>query len=160
MSDQPAISPQYAIGADIGGTHITSAVVDLTNRSILADSVFHQMVDASAWPTSVIPEWANTLQKSINCVPSGQLAGVGLAMPGPFDYKNGVSQISGLTKYERLFGLNVKHALSRALGLSMETVRLMNDANCFLFGESWLTKKRISTHYRDYPGHWFWRRLF
>lgn len=141
MTDQQNDNSIYAIGADIGGTHITSAMVNLVEKRIVSDSIFHQRVDASGWPSAVVPVWAATLKKSMALVPEGQLAGVGLAMPGPFDYKNGVSQITGLTKYERLFGLNVKHALSTQLGLEMDVVRLMNDANCFLFGESWLTQK-------------------
>lgn len=141
MADQHGQDKIYAIGADIGGTHITSAVVNLAEKSILSGSVFHQKVNAGDWPSAVIPVWAATLKKSIAQVPDGQLAGVGLAMPGPFDYDNGVSQITGLTKYERLFGLNVKHALSEELNLEMDAVRLMNDANSFLFGESWLTEK-------------------
>lgn len=141
MNDKTSNNKLYAIGADIGGTHITSSVVDLTNKSIVSNSIFHQKVDAAGWPSDVIPVWASCLQKSLEMVPADQLTGVGLAMPGPFDYKNGVSQITGLAKYERLFGLNVKHALADQLGLNMEAVRLMNDANCFLFGESWITEK-------------------
>ena len=133
--------PRYAVGADIGGTHITSALVDLEKKEILPGSDFHQKVDAAGWPSKVIPTWGDILKKSMEVVPSEHLAGVGLAIPGPFDYENGISQITGLTKYERLFGLNVKHALGQYLGLDMERIRLMNDANCFLYGESWITKK-------------------
>lgn len=144
MSDLKAHSSRFAVGADIGGTHITSALVDLEKRIILPNSDFHQKVDASEWPSTVIPAWGEILKKSMETVPQNELAGIGLAMPGPFDYKNGVSQITGLTKYERLFGLNVKHALSQYLGLEMGAIRLMNDANCFLFGESWLTEKQYN----------------
>ena len=132
---------KYAIGVDIGGTHITSAAVDLEKKMFVADSLFHHKVNAHDQPDPILTVWASTIQKSIKCVREDQLAGVGIAMPGPFDYKNGISKIKGVAKYESLFDLNIKQAFQKRLNLSGEKIRFMNDANCFLFGESWVTKE-------------------
>ena len=122
----------YAIGVDIGGTHITSSVVDLSQKQLVVDTLHHQMVDASASPEPILDTWAATIRQSMDCVPGGALAGVGIAMPGPFDYENGISRIRGLAKYEQLYGYNVKEALMKRLELPSNKIQFMNDANCFL----------------------------
>ncbi|HNC13901.1 MAG TPA: ROK family protein, partial [Cyclobacteriaceae bacterium] len=60
---------------------------------------------------------------------------IGIAMPGPFDYANGISLIKGLDKYEALYKLNVKQILSQRLSISPNAILMMNDAACFLRGE-------------------------
>jgi glucokinase len=61
---------------------------------------------------------------------------IGIAMPGPVDYEQGISYIKGLTKYESLYGKNVKHLLADSLAIPTEHIRLKNDAGCFLQGEA------------------------
>lgn len=56
-------------------------------------------------------------------------------MPGPFDYKDGISYIRGLDKYESLYGKSVKNLLADALNISPQNVLFKNDAGCFLQGE-------------------------
>ena len=58
-------------------------------------------------------------------------------MPGPFDYPRGVSRITGLHKYESIYGMNVKAALRRELNLPQDFPIVMeNDANLFALGEA------------------------
>ncbi len=59
----------------------------------------------------------------------------GIAMPGPFDYKNGISYITGLHKYENLYGQNVKKLLGSELNIAADDIRLINDASAYLYGE-------------------------
>ena len=44
---------------------------------------------------------------------SGNIGGIGIAIPGPFDYGNGISLIKDLEKYESLYGTNIKETLER-----------------------------------------------
>jgi len=60
---------------------------------------------------------------------------IAMAMPGPFDYKNGISWIHGLDKYEAIYGLNIKQYLATALGIDPENIVFRNDAEAFLHGE-------------------------
>ena len=67
-----------------------------------------------------------------------RLLGVGLAMPGPFEYDVGICRIQDLNKYDSLYGLNIRTELKWRLGLPAETpVIFRNDASCFLLGELW-----------------------
>jgi glucokinase len=60
---------------------------------------------------------------------------IAMAMPGPFDYKNGISWIKGLNKYEAIYGLNIKQYLATELNIAMENILFRNDAEAFLHGE-------------------------
>jgi len=60
---------------------------------------------------------------------------IGIAMPGPFDYENGVSLMKGQQKYDSLYGINVRDILSAELGIANEDIIFINDAEAFLRGE-------------------------
>ena len=132
---------RYAIGADIGGTHITSALVDLNSKTLLEGSLTHQPVDSAGLPKEILPAWTATIRQSMQLVAAPEIAGIGIAMPGPFDYENGISWIRGTAKFDHLYGMNIKKALAASLDLPTESIAFMNDANCFLFGESWVTEQ-------------------
>jgi len=59
-------------------------------------------------------------------------------MPGPFDYENEISYITGITKYEALYKLNVKEMLTKALRIDKDDILMKNDAACFLAGEAFI----------------------
>ncbi|MDH7463886.1 ROK family protein [Chitinophagaceae bacterium 26-R-25] len=123
------------IGADVGGSHITSAAVDLHSGKIIAGSSYKQKVNAAAAPDEIITCWANAIKASMTAS-EGAIEAIGIAMPGPFDYPNGISYISGLAKYESLYGLNVGELLKEELKFPGE-IYFENDASCFGIGESW-----------------------
>jgi glucokinase len=56
-------------------------------------------------------------------------------MPGPFDYKNGISYIKGLNKYEALYDVNIKQHFAALLNLSPREIRFRNDAEATIAGE-------------------------
>jgi glucokinase len=61
------------------------------------------------------------------------VAGASLAMPGPFDYAQGVSWMKHKMLY--LYGVNLRHALAQKLGWDDRQVRFLNDAAAFMWGE-------------------------
>ena len=124
---------KYALGVDIGGSHITAAVVDMEGRSILKDSYRRSRVDSRSSAENIIDQWCATIVEAID---SGgrEVNDIGIAMPGPFDYAEGISYIKQQDKYDSLYGLNVKGLLTMALS-GPSTIRFENDAACFLKGE-------------------------
>lgn len=121
------------LGADIGGTHITTALIDMEKGILVPGSYHREHVDAHGSAAHIITSWAAVIRKSI-----GNAEGVdqiGIAMPGPFDYDAGISQITGLHKYEALYGLNVKELLAAELHMEAAHIKMANDARCFLQGE-------------------------
>jgi glucokinase len=121
------------LGVDIGGSHITAGLVNMHTRTILDDSIRRQKVNSGGSTEEIIQAWSSLIKEATG---GSHDIRVGIAMPGPFDYEQGISYIKGLTKYESLFGKNVKSLLADALGIPMNHIRLKNDAGCFLQGET------------------------
>ena len=133
----------YAIGADIGGSHISCALIDMQKMSILAESLVTVDVDNKAEATEILDTWASALRPLLRRIEPGELAGIGFAMPGPFDYAKGIALFEGVPKYQKLFGFNVASELRHRLKLEDETpVRFINDATAFAIGESWMGKAK------------------
>jgi glucokinase len=125
---------QPIIGVDIGGTHITACIIDIDAGQIIESTSVRGAIDPLQNREHVICSWAKTITACAKQHESS-IYRVGIAMPGPFDYERGVSLITGLHKYECLYGLNVKELLAAELGISSGNIRMMNDAAAYLAGE-------------------------
>lgn len=125
---------RIVLGADIGGSHITVSAVDLGLGKVVEDSHARSHVNAHAPAGQIIEEWCSGFSSIIDQYP-GREVRIGIAMPGPFDYEQGISYIKGLAKYESLYGLNVKEMLAEHLKLPANHFKFKNDAACFLQGE-------------------------
>ncbi|AGA80120.1 ROK family protein [Echinicola vietnamensis] len=121
------------VGVDIGGSHITTGLVDIDTNVLDEASLVRREVDSSGSAAAIIEEW----KTAIEAIPgySVQHLKIGIAMPGPFDYPNGISLIEQQGKYTSLYGLEVKKMLAEALGCDETSIHFENDAACFLQGE-------------------------
>lgn len=127
------------LGVDIGGSHITAGLVNMEARTILSDSIKRQKVNSGGSTEDIIEAWSSLIKETTG---GSRDIRVGIAMPGPFDYEVGISYIKGLTKYESLYGKNVKNLLADALEIPVSHLRLKNDAGCFLQGETFAGSAR------------------
>jgi predicted NBD/HSP70 family sugar kinase len=126
-----------AIGADIGGSHITCAAVDLNSGKILRETLSERAVDNQAHANVIINTWAEALSGTIDKVSMERVKGIGFAMPGPFDYVKGICYIRGVAKYENLYGFNISDAIASSLDVSEDfLIRFMNDVSAFAVGEA------------------------
>jgi glucokinase len=125
-------SPSIVIGADIGGSHITAAQVDLTNKQLITPSLVRLSMNSMAPAREVIATWAQCIKQAMQ---AQRLKKICLAMPGPFDYETGICLISDQNKYPLLYGLNVKELLAPVLDVAVNDIHINNDAACFLQGE-------------------------
>jgi len=126
-----------AIGVDIGGSHISCAAVDLRSFEILRETLTERAVDNKASADSIIGVWSLALSEILKKVPDNQVKGIGFGMPGPFDYVRGISYIRGVAKYENLYGVDVRRAVSSKLKVPHDfPVRFMNDVSVFAVGEA------------------------
>jgi glucokinase len=123
-----------ALGIDIGGSHITAAMVDLESRSIIAGSTLRTAVDASLNAEEILNTWC-ALIDSVQGRAQGTEAHLGIAMPGPFDYDHGISLIKDQPKFQNLYQVNIKDELAKRLQVEPGNIRFINDAASFLQGE-------------------------
>ena len=130
---------KYAVGSDIGGSHISTALIDLEHHMILPESRVTLKVDNTASSEQILAIWAEAIEESILGIERGDLAGVGFAMPGPFDYVKGIALFERVEKYLGLYGVNVSDGIRRILKLSGKVAfRYVNDATAFAVGEDWV----------------------
>ncbi len=133
---------KLAIGVDVGGSHVSCAVCDLAEKQYLAATHTENALDNQAPASEIIRIWGQTIRECLSKTDGAAVAGIGFAMPGPFDYPNGIALFQGNNKkYEGLNGLNVAEALRKELGLAENfPIRFINDATAFAIGEDWLGK--------------------
>ncbi|MGX1928525.1 ROK family protein [Flagellimonas sp. 2504JD4-2] len=129
------------IGVDIGGTHISSAVVALNQKKLLQETYATSHVANMESKTTILETWANCLNQTLRAANGFQLMGIAFAMPGPFDYANGIAKYPEGFKYGALYGSGIEKSLNPLL--DHETVlpiRFLNDATSFAVGEAWLAE--------------------
>jgi glucokinase len=124
----------YSCGVDIGGSHVTSALIEIASNTIVEGSVNRAKIDASKSADEIVNDWTTIIKQALAVV-NEKKVNIGIAMPGPFDYEEGISYIKGQHKYEALHNTNVKQLLAKALNQSSRTITFANDAACFLQGE-------------------------
>lgn len=121
------------VGVDIGGSHISAAKVEIGNRTVSVVSFHEADVDSFMEKETIIAAWSEVIKKAVGLAVDYK---IGIAMPGPFDYVNGVSLIRDQGKMASLYQLSVKELLSESLAIPTENIAFVNDAEAFLAGES------------------------
>ncbi len=129
-----------AIGVDIGGSHISCAGFDLDTGRYLPQTFSESDLDNHAESPKIIKSWGSAIKETLNKIKTERISGIGFAMPGPFDYVNGISLFTGENgKYEKTYGLNVPRELKKYFNLPYGfPIRFINDATAFALGEDWI----------------------
>lgn len=128
------MSYKSVVGIDIGGTHITAALVDLETKAVLPHTRARAIVDAHGTVHEVLQAWCAVIRSSLDTHATADVK-LGVSIPGPFDYEKGICLFKDQSKYECLYGVNVKELLKEQLNVKTENIKLVNDASCFLRGE-------------------------
>ncbi|MEN9907247.1 MAG: hypothetical protein RLZZ540_388 [Bacteroidota bacterium] len=140
------MNTNIVIGVDIGGSHITSAAVDLNSLTIMDGSTFSNRVDNKASAESIFLEWSNAINKTISKIPVAEKVYIAFAMPGPFHYRTGLALFEGNDKYENLFNISIKQEFPKYIkGFSATKFRFLNDASSFGVGVSAMGKAKECT---------------
>jgi glucokinase len=121
-------------GIDIGGSHITAGLINMATRSVVNDSIIRTPVNPHAAAEEIFTVWCNVI-KQVWAAAGIKATPLGFAMPGPFDYANGICLIKGFDKYEALYEMDVREALATRLQIQGHNIRFRNDAEAFLEGE-------------------------
>ena len=114
---------------EVGGTHVSAALVDPHSWRVSAPTRLPLDADASA------DHVLDTFVAAGNAISPEAGACWGVAMPDPFDYTRGVGEFEGVGKFAALNGVDVRAALLRGLAGEAADVRFINDADAFILGE-------------------------
>src|SRR5690606_35115323 len=125
----------FVIAADIGSTHITAAMVDAHNWQVMDESSVRNHVNARIDAKSILSAWSRPFHDIIRNGATAAEPSIGIAIPGPFDYENGISYMRDQDKYDNLYGMDIREELAERLGMKKANIRFINDAAAFLQGE-------------------------
>ncbi|NTW73663.1 MAG: ROK family protein [Chlorobiaceae bacterium] len=128
----------WAIGIDLGGTNIKSAVVDEAQGVLFEES---QPTDTGTGPEGVVRQLAflasEIYQRASEQLDTGSFSGIGVGAPGAVDQLKGLlcypPNLPGWGRYPLRDELQKR--LEEAHGISA-TVLLENDANAAAYGEA------------------------
>lgn len=122
-----------ALGVDVGGSHVCSAIIDIETGTIVGEPFVTDV--AHTEPADVLfAAWADNLTRCLAAAPE-PVTRIGMDFPGPFDYKNGISQMDH--KMPHIKGLSVADELRKRMPNSENLeFRFVNDANAFALGEA------------------------
>lgn len=113
---------------DVGGTGIKAALCDGAGR-ISPAKVYPSR--AGEGKDALLQHFSRIIRETRDAAPGDSLSSVRMAFPGPFDYARGAPLLTGLAKYEALYGV----ALPGALDVPPETGWLfLNDVEAFALG--------------------------
>lgn len=139
------MNTSYAIGLDIGGTHITAAVINKTEMKVIDFSLYKESFDSNLPVEQVMNIWKRVINTSIENSKVNGITGLAVCMPGPFDYEKGICWIKDQSKYEHFYGLNVRDLILESLNFSKDfPVLFENDAVCFGKGEVFKQQENLS----------------
>lgn len=132
-------------GIDIGGSHITAGLIDLSTGAIIKDIIVRKRVNRYGTAEEILTTWCNAVRElwEQSGITGSRL---GFAMPGPFDYKKGISLIKGFDKYDAVYQMNIREELCNRLGLTADQILFRNDAEAFLEGEVLFGAARAHAH--------------
>lgn len=87
----------------------------MQRRQLLADTFQSTPVNTKASSEEILNTWASLINSILIQIDESHLAGIAIAMPGPFDYPNGICLIKGLDKYDGCYGLQAIESLKSGL---------------------------------------------
>ncbi|MFZ4400770.1 MAG: ROK family protein [Bacteroidales bacterium] len=138
------MNKRIAIGVDIGGHHIVCAAIDINKNEFIPNSIAEEKVNNKASANEIFTHWIKALQNTMSKINISSLVGIGFAMPGPFDYSNGIALFTKeVEKFENLYNINVENEIRKRLSLTDDiTIRFINDATAFGIAETWVGKAK------------------
>jgi glucokinase len=122
------------VSVDLGGSHVSAGRIELTSGRV------HTFRRVPLPPNAGRDELLTRITGTAAGVVEGAVDGVGVAVPGPFDYANGVCLLTH--KLEPLHGVDLRRALAGALRSAPASIAFVNDADAFLLGEAWVGAAR------------------
>lgn len=128
--------------ADIGGSHISCGVYQVDGSLLIDGSITRECIDSCGSAESILASFVSTMSASAALVGT-TVAALAIAMPGPFDYDNGISYIKGLNKYEALYGYDLKQYFASYFKIDADLVSFRNDAESIIAGEVANSKSKI-----------------
>lgn len=116
---------------DIGGSHATAALFELTAGSLVMTRRAGGDLDSQAPLPQLLGSILGTIQ-GLEPPPGLDWA---IALPGPFDYGRGAGTFEGVGKFQSLQDVDLRAAFSAAVSTEPDRIGFLNDAVAYGIGE-------------------------
>lgn len=116
---------------EIGGTHLTAALVESGTWAIDRSSLARVDLQAQGTAESLI-EAIGAAADALTAAPGATWS---VAIPGPFDYAAGIGRFEHVGKFDSLNGVHVRNALMDRIRPRPGVIHFLNDADAFGMGE-------------------------
>jgi glucokinase len=116
---------------EIGGTHVTSALVETPPGRVVAGSRRRRTLR----PDAPADETLGRILACADGLSASPGAPWGVAVPGPFDYERGIALFEDVAKFDALYGVDLGQFLRDEVAARPAKVTFLNDATAFLLGE-------------------------
>ena len=126
-------SPRHVAALEVGGTHVGAAVVDLSSGRVVGSTRQRRPLDSGGTAAQIVGTLVEAAAPVVTA--AGGTDALGVAMPGPFDYRRGIGRFHGVAKFESLNGFDIGAALKAGLGGTVARISFVNDADAFALGE-------------------------
>jgi len=120
------------IALDVGGSSIKHGIVNI-------DNPLHVLVETT--PINSTGSLDEILTTIVSIIEQHQASApdakkIAFGFPGPFDYEQGISYITGLSKYEALYQQDLSALLRQRLSFNDVQIRFRNDSEAAIVGEA------------------------
>jgi glucokinase len=117
---------------DLGGSHVAAMAARLNDP--FSGAMRSLALDEGGSATYLFDRLDEVGRLAISALNfSSDLAGIAVAVPGPFDYSHGVSRLQH--KFASWYGISIRRHLAIRFGIEEKGVLFLNDADAFLLGE-------------------------
>lgn len=102
----------YYLTLDVGGTMIKAGVMT-EQGELLETKVYSYDAKSKESKKEIFKNFANILDELTSKITedSFSIGGIGMAFPGPFDYKHGICLMQGLDKYDAIYQCSIKEGI-------------------------------------------------
>lgn len=118
---------------EVGGSHVTCGAVDPVRGCLLPGTRHRATLDPHADAATLLDTLGTTARR-LSHAGARLVTRWGIAVPGPFDYRNGVALYHDVGKFAALAGVAVGTELATRIGCSPADLRFLNDASAFGLG--------------------------
>lgn len=126
---------------DVGGSQLKGSVLDENGNAEGKMNIYLARSREAA--ETVLNNFAIALKDLLKQAPEAEIAGVGMAFPGPFDYDKGISLMRGLDKYDSIYGMPLEPEMKKRIPeLKESRFCFLHDIEAFALGESWFGEMR------------------
>ena len=122
------MSRAHVAALDIGGTHVTAALVDVGTWNVVDGSTCRRDIDSGSDAGTI----AARIAEAATCTGATDGTPWGIAIPGPFDYRRGIGTFVG--REVRRSSRCRRRAVAARFGVQ-GMLHFLNDADAFGIGE-------------------------